>query len=113
LQALPHARDEAFRIGGRIHALAVRDENVVAEIVAEPPERGAHCGLAEMHLARRRGHAAQRNQRIERNEQIQVESTESHTIHPSLMVRRTRAKDPRAPNVSLKQMTIDQNKRFC
>ena len=71
----------------RRHQLALRDrENVVVEILAQPANGGAHRRLAQMQPPARRHDAALFEDRIQRDQEIEVEAVEAHGLTSILWI---------------------------
>ncbi len=63
-------RGQGLSIGGRVHALAGRHQQFVAEIVAQACQGRAHRGLAKVHATCRAGDAPGVQQGVKRYQQI-------------------------------------------
>jgi len=78
LQDIPQHRCETLRVGGRQHALAGRQEDVVVEVGPQAPERGARRRLGQIKPRGRPGNAPLGEERVQGDEKIQVEALEAH-----------------------------------
>ena len=77
-QALPDLGKQHFGKGSRIHPSSLHQQQRVAEIVAQPRQRGAGGRLAEpQSLARQRG-IVRFHQSLERDEKVEIETLEPH-----------------------------------
>ena len=72
-QAAVQAARDGARAGGGDHAVGSFDEQLVAEPVAQPAQRVAHCGLAEAQPQPGAGDAALLVQRVEHEQQVEVD----------------------------------------
>ena len=70
---------ERFGPRGRDQRQALAHQQRVAEQLAQPGERVAHPGLAQPEAARRPGDAALGEQRVERHEEVEVDTGEAHS----------------------------------
>lgn len=68
-----HLRREALGERGVAHHASFAREDGIAEQLAQARERVAHRGLAEPDASPRRGHAALAQERVERDEQVEIE----------------------------------------
>ena len=71
----PHRLEQRHRARGEAHALGAACEKFVTEQLAQPREVVTHRGLADADAAGGARHAPLAKQRIEMNEEIEVDTT--------------------------------------
>ena len=79
-QNVPHGVDEPVGDRRQHHLAADRHQQFVPEMMAEPGEGAAHGRLAQIQPVAGAGHVPLGQQRIERDEQIQIEQVQIHRV---------------------------------
>ena len=64
----------------RFHAPADRHHELVVEVLAQPRQRAAERRLAEIELLGRAGDVLVRQERVQRHEEIQIETVKAHRL---------------------------------
>jgi hypothetical protein len=75
---LLHRRGELQAFRGRQHPSGGAQQQRVPEERAQPRERGAHRGLRQAEPRRGPGHVALAEERVERDQQVQVDRSDIH-----------------------------------
>ena len=79
-QRLPHRLDERQAPRGELHVPSDPDQQLVIEVFPQLLQRSAHGGLGHEHPLRGPRHVLLVQQRIEGNQQIEVEPVQLHVI---------------------------------
>lgn len=74
LQGIAHAVRHLFRSGGRLHAIAVPDEQLVGKRCAQARKRVTARGCTHGQLFGSRDHAAMPEQGVEDQQEIQIDT---------------------------------------